>query len=189
MDVFKTDLTDVWLIKPKVFKDHRGLFFESFKQEQVQKLIPNLTFVQDNHSQSDQKGTLRGLHFQTAPYAQTKLIHVVQGKIWDVIVDIRPSSPQFGKWTSTELSAENSMQVLIPQGFAHGFITLTDNSITLYKVDSVYSKEHAKVISWNDPQLKIDWPLQPAVLSEQDQSAPTLEQVQNSGLLEELTNS
>lgn len=81
MDVFKTDLTDVWLIKPKVFKDHRGLFFESFKQEQVQKLIPNLTFVQDNHSQSDQKGTLRGLHFQTAPYAQTKLIHVVQG-VW-----------------------------------------------------------------------------------------------------------
>jgi len=151
-------LADVLLIEPKVFGDSRGFFYESFNQQAfAQATGSNVTFVQDNHSRSS-KGVLRGLHYQIAPKAQGKLVRVVRGAVWDVVVDIRPSSPTFGQWEGMELSEDNQRQLWIPPGLAHGFVVLTDSADFLYKTTDYYSPEHERCIRWDDAQLGILWP-------------------------------
>ncbi|RYZ84478.1 MAG: dTDP-4-dehydrorhamnose 3,5-epimerase [Proteobacteria bacterium] len=174
MEVTHTSIPDVLLLKPKVFADDRGYFLESFNSHVFAEKVNATKFVQDNESQSS-RGVLRGLHYQLSPMAQTKLVRVVRGKIWDVAVDIRKSSPTFGKWTANELSEENKCQMLIPAGFAHGFVVLSDQTIVQYKVDNFYSKEHDRGIRFDDPALGIKWPvIQGLILSEKDKALPTL---------------
>ncbi|AUX85319.1 MULTISPECIES: dTDP-4-dehydrorhamnose 3,5-epimerase [Acinetobacter] len=163
MQVETTKIEGLLILQPNVFGDDRGWFMESFNQqhfaqalEQLQQAVP--TFVQDNHSLS-QKGVLRGLHYQNAPYGQGKLVRVVQGRAWDVAVDIRPDSATYGQWVGVELSAENKTMFWIPEGFAHGFLALEDNTQFLYKTTNYYNKESEGAIIWNDPTLAIEWPL------------------------------
>ena len=163
MRVEKTKLDGLFIIHPQVFGDERGWFMESFNQQRFESvfeglnlLVPN--FVQDNHSKSS-RGVLRGLHYQLPPKAQGKLVRVVQGKVWDVAVDIRKGSSTFGQWVGEELSADNHKQLWIPPGFAHGFITLSETAEFLYKTTDYYSPEHERAIRWDDPQLAIAWPL------------------------------
>ena len=157
MKVTPLNIPDVLLIEPKVFADDRGFFFESFNQSTFEEVVGRkIYFVQDNHSKS-LKGVLRGLHYQIAPKAQGKLVRVVQGEVLDVVVDLRQSSPTFGKWASVLLSETNRKQLWIPEGFAHGFLTLSDTAEFLYKTTDFYSKEHEKCILWNDTTLDIDW--------------------------------
>ncbi|ENU37654.1 dTDP-4-dehydrorhamnose 3,5-epimerase [Acinetobacter parvus] len=163
MRVEKTKLDGLLVLHPQVFGDDRGWFMESFNQQRFDAALKALnlpipTFVQDNHSCS-QKGVLRGLHFQREPYAQGKLVRVVQGKVWDVAVDIRPNSKTYGEWVGVELSAENKTMFWIPEGFAHGFIALEDNTQFLYKTTNYYSKECERSIIWNDLDLGIKWPI------------------------------
>ncbi|QXB86692.1 dTDP-4-dehydrorhamnose 3,5-epimerase [Acinetobacter lwoffii] len=163
MRVEKTKLDGLLVLHPQVFGDDRGWFMESFNQQRFEAALKALnlpipTFVQDNHSCS-QKGVLRGLHFQREPYAQGKLVRVVQGKVWDVAVDIRPNSKTYGEWVGVELSAENKTMFWIPEGFAHGFIALEDNTQFLYKTTNYYNKESEGAIIWNDPTLAIQWPI------------------------------
>ncbi|PKH20169.1 dTDP-4-dehydrorhamnose 3,5-epimerase [Enterobacterales bacterium CwR94] len=168
MNIIKTDIPDVLIIEPKVFGDDRGFFFESFNQKVFEEAVGRkVEFVQDNHSKSS-KGVLRGLHYQLAPYAQGKLVRCVAGEVFDVAVDIRDSSPTYGKWVGVHLSAENKRQLWIPEGFAHGFITLEDDSEILYKTNNFYSKECERAIVWNDDKLKVEWPLKPVIISEKD---------------------
>ncbi|ART81785.1 dTDP-4-dehydrorhamnose 3,5-epimerase [Oceanisphaera profunda] len=169
MNIIKTAIPDVLIIEPKVFGDDRGFFYESFNQQQFEQAVGyDVSFVQDNHSRSS-KGVLRGLHYQLAPYAQGKLVRVVQGEVFDVAVDIRKSSPTFGQWVGVNLSAENKRQLWVPEGFAHGFVTLTDSAEFLYKTTNYYTPKYECCIIWNDPILAIDWPLQQApALSEKD---------------------
>ena len=150
-------IPDVILFEPKVFADERGFFFESFNQQAFKEatgLNPN--FVQDNHSRSS-KGVLRGLHYQLLPKAQGKLVRVTGGKVFDVAVDLRKSSPTFGQWVGAELSAANHRQLWVPEGFAHGFVVLSDTADFLYKTTNYYAPEYERCIKWNDPALKIDW--------------------------------
>jgi len=147
---------------------------ESWSERDMEKAGLRLTFLQDNHSFSAQKGTLRGLHFQKNPFAQAKLVRCARGAILDVAVDIRQGSPYFGKWTAIELSAENKQQLLIPRGFAHGFLTLTDDAETLYKVDQYYSPETDRSIAWNDPAIGVEWGITTPILSLKDKNAPLL---------------
>ena len=157
MKISSTYLKDVKLIEPKIFQDNRGVFFESFNQSLFSsKVCRDITFVQDNHSKS-YKGVLRGLHYQIPPHAQAKLIRVVSGEIFDVAVDIRKSSPSFGKWVGKILSGENKKQLWIPEGFAHGFYVLSKYAEVSYKSSSLYKKEFERSIKWNDPDLGIDW--------------------------------
>ena len=163
MNVIETKIEGLLILEPRVFGDDRGWFMESFNQKAFEQILKerNLDipkFVQDNHSCS-QKNTLRGLHFQKAPYGQGKLVRVVQGKAWDVAVDIRPKSKTYGQWVGVELSGENSKQFWIPEGFAHGFVALEDNTQFLYKTTNYYNKESEGAIIWNDPDLKIEWPV------------------------------
>ena len=161
MNVIETDIPDVLIFEPKVFSDDRGFFFESFNQKTFEQAVGRqVNFVQDNHSCSS-RGVLRGLHYQLAPYAQAKLVRCLRGAIYDIAVDIRQGSPTFAKWVGVELSAANKKQIWIPEGFAHGFIALEDNSEILYKTNNFYSKECERAIIWNDEQLKIEWPLKP----------------------------
>jgi dTDP-4-dehydrorhamnose 3,5-epimerase len=158
MKVTPLAIHDLLLIEPKVFEDSRGFFFESFNLKEFSKAtLLDVTFVQDNHSKSS-KGVLRGLHYQLPPYAQGKLIRVIQGEIFDVTVDLRKSSPTFGKHVSQILSAENNKQIWIPQGFAHGFLTLSDSAEILYKTTDFYYPESECCIIWDDPDLGIRWP-------------------------------
>lgn len=164
MNVIETKIEGLLILEPRVFSDDRGWFMESFNQrvfEQIlkERNLPIPQFVQDNHSFS-QKNTLRGLHFQKAPYAQGKLVRVVQGKAWDVAVDIRPDSKTYGQWVGVELSGENHKQFWIPEGFAHGFIALEDNTQFLYKTTNYYDKESEGAIIWNDSSIGIEWPLE-----------------------------
>jgi len=168
MEFAKTVLKDAWLIKPKVFKDKRGFFLESFSQKEFEKKGIEINFVQDNHSLSVKKGVLRGLHFQRPPFAQTKLVRVTKGSVYDVIVDLRKNSPTYGKWKGFELSAKNFLMLLVPKGFAHGFVTLEDNTEFIYKCDEFYHPEADSGIIWNDPTLNIDWPVKNPLLSEKD---------------------
>ena len=163
MNVIETKIEGLLILEPRVFGDDRGWFMESFNKKAFEQILkernlPIPQFVQDNHSCS-QKNTLRGLHFQKAPYAQGKLVRVVQGKAWDVAVDIRPKSKTYGQWVGVELSGENSKQFWIPEGFAHGFVALEDNTQFLYKTTNYYNKESEGAIIWNDPDLKIEWPV------------------------------
>lgn len=158
MIVISTEIPDIKIFEPKVFGDERGFFFESFNQKFFEETVGHsVAFVQDNHSKSA-KGVLRGLHYQLPPMAQGKLVRVVQGEVFDVAVDIRKSSPTFGKWVGVILSAENKRQLWIPEGFAHGFLTLSDTAEFLYKTTNYYSPKDEGSILWNDPVLAITWP-------------------------------
>ena len=160
MKVTASKIPDVKLIEPEVFEDGRGYFFESFNQKKFNELTGlDITFVQDNHSKSVM-GTLRGLHYQLPPKAQGKLVRVIQGEVFDVVVDIRESSSTFGQWTSEILSADNKKQLWIPEGFAHGFMTLSDTAEFAYKTTNYYAPELEQCIAWDDPTLGIHWPLE-----------------------------
>ena len=158
MKVTDTKIPDVKIIEPTVFEDERGFFFESFNHKKFEEAIGrSVTFVQDNHSKSS-KGVLRGLHYQLPPYAQGKLVRVVQGEVFDVAVDIRKSSPTYGQWVAETLSAENKKQFWIPEGFAHGFLTLSKTAEFLYKTTDYYAKDYERSIRWDDETLSIRWP-------------------------------
>lgn len=174
MNIITTDVLDVYIIEPKVYGDTRGWFFESWSEKELQEKGLNYKFVQDNHSFSAQKGTLRGLHFQKGEAAQSKLVRCVRGAVLDVAVDMREGSPTYKKWVAVELSADNYKQLLIPRGFLHGFITLTDNVEFLYKADNFYNFEADRNILWNDPELNVDWNNLEPILSEKDAKAPIL---------------
>lgn len=180
MKITNTFLDGVLVIEPTVFGDHRGWFMETYSDQKLKETGLKLTFVQDNHSFSATKGTLRGLHYQLSPKAQTKLVRCTKGSIYDVAVDIRKGSPTYGKWFGLELSAENKKQLLVPKGFAHGFITLEDDVEVQYKVDELYSPECDRGIIWSDPTIAIEWPIDiTPVLSAKDEKAPTLEEAEN----------
>lgn len=157
MKATPTAIPEVKLIEPEVFGDERGFFFESYNQQKFQRAVGSpVTFVQDNHS-SSVRGVLRGLHYQLPPNAQGKLVRVIQGEVLDVVVDIRKSSPTFGQWVSEKLSADNKKQLWIPEGFAHGFLTLSDTAEFVYKTSAYYAPESERCIIWNDAELKVDW--------------------------------
>lgn len=178
MKILERPLTDALLLQPKVFEDQRGTFIEAYKEWQFQELVSGVFFVQDNESTSF-KGALRGLHFQAPPHAQTKLIRVVHGNILDVIVDCRLKSSTYGAHFAVELSAENHLQLLVPKGFAHGFLTLSDTATVNYKVDDYYHPECDAGIAYNDPDLGIDWPLENRIISEKDLTLPNLKDLNN----------
>lgn len=171
MEVLQTKIPDLLVIKPTVFKDVRGYFYESYNLEIFKKHGIDATFVQDNESKSA-KGVLRGIHFQKPPFAQGKLVRVIQGSVMDVAVDLRLNSPTYGKWVAVELSAENKLMYWIPSGFGHGFVTLEDDTIFSYKCTQVYNKASEGSILWNDPELNISWGFDKPLLSEKDQQAP-----------------
>ncbi len=175
MKVTRLSIPDVLLIEPQVFNDDRGFFFESFNQQKFEETIGRkINFVQDNHSKSI-KGVLRGLHYQLMPKAQGKIVRVIQGEVFDVAVDLRQSSPTFGKWVGEILSSDNKKQMWIPEGFAHGFLTLSDTAEFLYKTTDFYSKTHERSIRWNDETLSIDWGSDNILLSNKDKEAKLLE--------------
>jgi dTDP-4-dehydrorhamnose 3,5-epimerase len=174
MKITHTDINDLIIIEPKVFGDYRGWFVESYNQKVFSDHEISIEFKQDNHSLSIEKGVLRGLHFQNIPNAQTKLVRCTRGKIWDVAVDLRKSSSTFLKWFGVELTPENHKQLFIPQGFAHGFVTLEENSEVQYKVDNFYDAELDRSIKYDDPEIGIKWPLDDVILSEKDIKAPYL---------------
>lgn len=179
MNIIKTKFADAIVIEPKVFGDHRGFFTESYNKELFKQNGIDMDFIQDNHSLSQQPGTLRGMHYQLNDKAQTKLVRVTRGAIYDVIVDIRKGSPTYGEWQGFILSADNKRQLLVPKGFAHGFCTIVENTEVQYKVDELYSPEHDRGIAWNDPALNINWPFNNPVLSEKDTEHPTLTEADN----------
>lgn len=174
MNVVKTELEGVYILEPKVFVDNRGWFMETFSYKIFKELGLEINFVQDNHSYTKLKGTLRGLHFQNNPMAQTKLVRCTRGKILDVVVDLRKGSPTYKRWISVELSEESKRLLLIPKGFAHGFLTLTDDVEVQYKVDQYYSKEHDRSIRFDDPEIGIKWGIENPILSDKDKNAPFL---------------
>ena len=169
MQIQKTDFSGLFIIKPTIFEDSRGYFFEGYNKNVLKEYGINYDFVQDNQSKSSY-GVIRGLHYQEEPYAQTKLIRVISGKILDVVVDIRKNSPTFKKTFSIELSEQNKNQLLIPKGFAHGFSVLSKTAIVFYKCDQFYNKQSERGILFNDPQLNIDWKIKPEdqIISDKD---------------------
>ena len=169
MEVIKTDIEGVVIIEPRIFKDERGYFYESFSQREFEEKVCRTVFVQDNQSKSSY-GVLRGLHFQKPPYAQSKLVRCIKGTVLDVAVDIRKGSPTFGKYVAVELSEDNHRQFFIPRGFAHGFAVLSDEAVFQYKCDNFYNKESEGAVAWDDPELRIDWkvPADKVLLSEKD---------------------
>jgi dTDP-4-dehydrorhamnose 3,5-epimerase len=175
MEYKKTTIEGVYIIEPKVFNDARGYFFEAWKKEEFEQHIGKVEFVQDNESKSSY-GVLRGLHYQKGDCSQAKLVRVIKGKVLDVAVDIRKSSPTFGKYVMVELSDENKRQFFIPRGFAHGFLVLSDEAIFTYKVDNAYAPQADAGIRWNDPDINIQWPIDPAQVqtSEKDLKQPFL---------------
>ncbi len=177
MEIIKTDIKGLLIIKPKVFGDERGYFFESFNEINYQKAGINFCFVQDNISKS-KKNTVRGLHYQVGDYAQGKLCKVIYGKVLDVAVDIRFGSPTFGKYFSSELSEENHAQLWIPPGFAHGFSVLSDEAIFSYKCTKLYSKADERAILFNDPDLNIDWKVNNPIVSEKDFKANLFKKIE-----------
>lgn len=180
MEVIKTNIEGVIIVEPRIFKDGRGYFFESFSQREFEEKVCKTTFVQDNESKSSY-GVVRGLHFQKPPFAQSKLVRVIKGAVLDVAVDIRKDSPTFGQYVSVELTGENHRQFFIPRGFAHGFSVLSEEVIFQYKCDNFYSPQSEGAIAWNDPDLNIDWriPAEKVVLSEKDSKHPRLKDWQN----------
>jgi dTDP-4-dehydrorhamnose 3,5-epimerase len=178
MEFKKTTLKDAIIIQPKFFKDERGFFVESYSKNKFLENGIDVDFVQDNHSLSVERGVLRGLHFQKNPHAQAKLVRVTRGKVCDVIVDLRKDSPTFRKWEGFELSAENGLILFVPKGFAHAFCTLEENTEFMYKVDDFYAPECDSGIIWNDPALKIDWPIEDPILSEKDSQLKQLKDLE-----------
>ena len=173
------------LLKPNIFNDKRGFFFESWNQNIFNKSIgKEVKFVQDNHSLS-KKGTVRGMHFQTNPYQQSKLVRCMSGSIFDVIVDIRKISKTFGQWSGVQMKSSNHYQLWVPAGFAHGFLALTEDTEVLYKVDQFRYQKHEYILNWNDQSIGIKWPFmnEPYNLSDKDKNAPTLDEINNNDLL------
>ncbi len=175
MKFIKTEIPEVVIIEPKVFSDDRGYFIETFRQNLFEQNIGKINFVQDNESKS-KKGVLRGLHYQLPPFAQSKLVRVIKGSVIDVAVDIRKESPTFGKYVTVELSEENKKQLFIPRGFAHGFLTTSNEAIVVYKVDNYYSPKHDRSIRFDDTDIGIDWnfPKDEILVSDKDKNAPFL---------------
>lgn len=175
MEITKTPIEDLLIIKPRVFNDARGFFFESYSEKKFAENDIHVKFCQDNQSRSTY-GVVRGLHYQLSPHSQTKLVSVVQGVVWDVAVDLRKNSPTFGQWYGVELTGENHLQFLIPKGFAHGFSVLSDIAVFAYKCDDFYHPELERGIMYNDPALNIDWkiPAEKAIISEKDTRHPLL---------------
>ena len=174
MKMVDTKLPDVKILEPDVFGDHRGGFMETWSQKKLAELGVNLTFVQDNQSFTAKRGTLRGIHFQNGEWSQAKLVRVVAGAVIDVAVDLRKGSPTYLQWVGVELSAENKRQLLIPRGFGHGFVTLTDDVEFVYKVDNDYNKKSDRSVRFDDPQIGVDWGVSDPVLSDKDKNAPFL---------------
>ena len=179
MEYKKTAIEGVYVIEPRVFNDARGYFFEAWKQEEFNAHIGQVNFIQDNESKSS-RGVLRGLHYQKGELSQAKLVRVIKGRVLDVAVDIRKSSPTFGQHVMVELSEDNKRQFFIPRGFAHGFLVLSDEAIFTYKVDNVYAPQAEAGIRWNDPALNIDWPIDPreVLTSEKDLKQPLLSEAE-----------
>lgn len=174
MKVVETEIDDLYMLEPEIFGDNRGWFMESWSQKKMEDLGLFYNFVQDSHSFSAVKGTLRGLHFQKGESAQAKLVRCVKGAVLDVAVDLRKNSKTYKKWVSCVLSAENKKQFLIPRGFAHGFLTLTDDVEFVYKADNYYDPKSDRNIIWNDPEINVEWGIENPILSEKDKNAPTL---------------
>ncbi len=179
MEYKETDIKGVWVIEPKVFNDARGYFFEAWKKEEFENHIGTVHFIQDNESKSS-RGVLRGLHYQKGDLSQAKLVRVISGTVIDVAVDIRRSSPTFGRYVAVELSAENKRQLFIPRGMAHGFLVLSDEAIFTYKVDNVYAPQAEASIRFDDPTIRIEWPIDPSemLLSAKDQNAKSFQEAE-----------
>lgn len=173
MNFIKTDVLNVYVLEPKIFGDSRGWFMESWSKRTMEEAGLFYDFIQDNQSYSAKKGTLRGLHFQKSADSQAKLVRCTHGAVFDVAVDLRKGSPTYKKWAGVELSAENKRQFLIPRGFAHGFLTLTDNVEFQYKADNFYTPASDRNIRWNDPEIGVNWGIKDPILSEKDQKAPS----------------
>jgi dTDP-4-dehydrorhamnose 3,5-epimerase len=174
MKLIKTDIEGVYILEPTVYGDHRGWFTETYSQRKFEELGIRTIFIQDNHSFSAQKGTLRGLHFQLNPKSQTKLVRCTKGKILDVSIDLRKGSPTYKEWVAVELTDRNKRQLFIPKGFAHGFLTLTDDVEVQYKVDEFYDPECDRSVRFDDPEIGVDWGIRNPILSEKDVKAPLL---------------
>lgn len=183
MEFLKTELKDVYIIEPKVFGDHRGWFYESWTERDFENAGLSYHFIQDNQSYSAKAGTLRGLHFQKGEYSQAKLVRCVRGKIMDVAVDLRHESPTYLKWITVELSAENKREFMIPRGFAHGFLTLTDDVEFIYRCDNYYAPAHEASIRFDDPDLNINWGITDPILAAKDTAAPFLKDYLDKGVL------
>jgi dTDP-4-dehydrorhamnose 3,5-epimerase len=179
MEYIKTEIAGVFIIEPRVFNDARGYFMEAWKEAEFNEHIGPVKFIQDNESKSSY-GVLRGLHYQKGAYSQAKLVRVIKGRVLDVAVDIRKSSPTFGKHVMVELSEDNKRQFFIPRGFAHGFLVLSEEAIFTYKVDNLYMPSQEAGVRWNDPELGIEWPIDPAVVqtSEKDLKQPLLKEAE-----------
>ena len=177
MEVIETEIQGVLLIKPKVFGDHRGCFCETYNRQRFADAGLVYDFIQDNQAFSKSSGVLRGLHYQCPPCAQSKLVRVSRGAVFDVVVDLRKSSPTFGRWHGVELSGENFFQLLVPAGMAHGYMTLEPDTEFLYKVDALYSPDQEGGILWNDPALQIKWPSISPILSDKDKILPQLSEI------------
>lgn len=179
MEIIKTNIEDVLILKPKVHGDNRGYFLESFSEREFATLVKDIRFVQENESRSI-RNVIRGLHYQKGRDSQSKLVRVVKGRVLDVVVDIRKGSPTFGKYVSVELSDANHLQLFVPKGFAHGFAVLSEDVVLQYKCDEYYAPQSEAAIAWNDPEIGIDWgvPADQAVLSEKDMHNPMLKDAQ-----------
>lgn len=174
MQVLPTIFPEVKILEPVYYADNRGWFVESYSKRVMESLGFDITFIQDNHSMSSGKGIVRGIHFQKEPWAQTKLVRCTRGTIKDVVVDLRKGSPTYKQWTSVVLSEENHRQLLIPAGFGHGFVTLSDHCELQYKVDKYYNKECDRSVLWCDPEIGVDWGVEDPILSDKDKNAPRL---------------
>lgn len=179
MEYKQTDIEGVYIIEPRVFTDPRGYFVEAWKKAEFEEHIGKVDFIQDNESKST-RGVLRGLHYQQGEWSQAKLVRVIKGRVLDVAVDIRRSSPTFGRHVAVELSEDNKLQLFIPRGFAHGFLVMSDEAVFTYKVDNVYAPHAEAGILWNDPELGIDWPIRAdeVITSEKDMKQPLLKDAQ-----------
>lgn len=186
MNIIKTRLDGVIIIEPKVFRDQRGFFTESYSFKKFEEAGLHYNFIQDNHSLSVREGTIRGLHYQVNPKAQTKLVRILKGEALDVAIDIRQGSPTYRQWISITLSAENMRQLIIPRGFAHGICTLAPDTEVFYKVDEFYAPDCDRAIRWNDPDIAIEWPYNDPLLSEKDRNAPLLKDAENNFIYGEI---
>lgn len=179
MNIIKTEVLDVYIIEPQVFGDTRGWFMESWSKKKMEEAGLFYDFVQDNQSFSSAKGTIRGLHFQNGEHCQAKLVRCSKGAVIDVAVDIRKGSPTYKKWVAVELSEKNKRQLMIPRGFAHGFLTLTDEVEFLYKADNTYCFESEGSIRWNDSEIGVDWGIKNPIVSDKDSKAPQFDDINN----------
>jgi dTDP-4-dehydrorhamnose 3,5-epimerase len=183
----ETGLPGVCIVEPHVFVDNRGWFMETYSQIEMQNIGINCTFIQDNQSYSAQKGVLRGIHFQKMPKSQAKLIRCICGAILDVAVDLRKGSPTYLQWVEEELNEENKRMLFIPKGFGHGIVTLKDNTVVIYKVDELFSREYERSIRFDDPKIHIEWNIENPILSPKDRNAPLLEDCDLNFFYEEKT--